>query len=79
PFRDAPISAEAFALEVPEQPLPGQRLAPCPRSGEVEINGGCWVRQANISPPCDHEEYEWRGACYRPALKRPRPPTTKKP
>jgi hypothetical protein len=78
-FRGAPVSGEAITVEVPDQPLPGQRLAPCLRSGEVEINGGCWTRQADVAPPCDHEEYEWRGACYRAVLKRPRPPTTKKP
>jgi hypothetical protein len=73
------VSAKIIAVEVPEKPLPWQRLAPCVRRGEVEINGGCWKRQADILPPCDEGDYEWRSACYRPVPKGPRAPTAKKP
>ncbi len=75
---DVPISAESIALEMPDQPLPGQQRAPCRRLGQVEINGGCWGL-ATSDPPCDDKTYEWKGACYWPVLARPRPPTTKKP
>ncbi len=75
---DAPISAESIALEMPDQPLPGQQRAPCRSRAVVEINGGCWGL-AKEEPPCRDVSYEWNGACYYPVLARPRPPTTKKP
>ncbi len=75
---DAPISTESIALEMPDQPLPGQQRAPCRSHGEVEINGGCWGL-AKEEPPCRDVSYEWNGACYHPVLARTRPPTTKKP
>jgi hypothetical protein len=75
---DVPISTESIALEMPDEPLPGQQHAPCRRLGQVEINGGCWGL-AKMDPPCADKTYEWKGACYWPVPVRSRPPTTKKP
>ncbi len=75
----APMPAKAVATEMPKEPLPGQRRAPC-RRGEVEINGGCWARWADLPPPCNDDAYEWNGACYWPLFKKTRRvPTSGKP
>jgi serine/threonine protein kinase len=78
--QEVPSSPESIPAEFPMQPLPGQRRHPCRRSGEVVINGGCWVPLPTIKPPCDgDDEYEWEGSCYRPARDRSRRPTSNKP
>jgi serine/threonine protein kinase len=74
-----PVAPESVSQEVPPQPLPGQHRPPCRRRGEVVINGGCWVHQTNIEPPCGEEEYEWQGACYRASGVQSRKPTSKQP
>jgi serine/threonine protein kinase len=74
-----PVALESVSRDVPPQPVPGQHRPPCRRKGEVPINGGCWVLQANVEPPCGDEEYEWQGSCYRAAGVRSRPPTSKQP
>jgi predicted Ser/Thr protein kinase len=76
---DVPVGPEPVSRDIPPQPLPGQQRPPCHRRGEVSINGGCWVLQANVEPPCEDGEYEWQGSCYRPAGVRARPPTSKQP
>ncbi len=71
------------ALPLPEQPLPGQNRPPCKRSGDVEIRGGCWLRLADLKPPCKEEgkedAYLWKGACYSPSLPLGREPTSSPP
>jgi serine/threonine protein kinase len=76
---EMPSGPEPISRDIPPQPRPGQQRPPCKRKGEVPINGGCWVLQANVEPPCGDGEYEWQGACYRPASARSRPPTSKQP
>jgi serine/threonine protein kinase len=73
-----PVSGKALALEMPPEPLPGQRRAPCRRRGDVEVNGGCWSKWA-LTPPCGDDKYEWRGACYGPLFERGRAPTSQQP
>ncbi len=73
------LAPESISRDVPRQPLPGQQRPPCRRSGAVVINGGCWKLLANIEAPCDDDDYEWQGACYRPIFDRKRLPTTKDP
>lgn len=75
---EAPSKLEAVTLEIPKQPLAGQRRPPCQRSWEVVINGGCWKLLAGSKPPCGEGEYEWQEGCYDPALDRKRPPTSEK-
>jgi eukaryotic-like serine/threonine-protein kinase len=70
-----PMTPEAIALEMPEEPLPHQRRAPCRRRGEVEIQGGCWGL-AREEPPCGEVSYEWQRACYFPVLDQTRKPTS---
>jgi hypothetical protein len=72
-------SSSAFiAVEMPDDPLPGQRRPPC-RPKEVPIRGGCWVKLSDFPPPCDEESYAWNGACYMPKFERARTPTSKDP
>ncbi|WP_224368638.1 serine/threonine-protein kinase [Hyalangium versicolor] len=73
------VASASISLDMPTDPLPGQLRAPCRRRGAVEINGGCWIRWADLSPPCGEDAYEWKGICYWPIYDRTRPPTTKKP
>jgi hypothetical protein len=67
----------AISLEFPSKPLPGQRRAPCRFRGDVEINGGCWRRLADVPAPCGIDAYEWQGVCYEPAAERLPPKTSK--
>lgn len=75
---EAPMSAETVAVEMPKEPLPGQRRGPC-RRGEVEIKGGCWAPWLTRNPPCGDDVYEWNGGCYLPRFEKVRRvPTTEK-
>ncbi|MDY7226944.1 serine/threonine protein kinase [Hyalangium rubrum] len=71
--RPAP-KPETITLEVPKEPLPGQRKPPCGKR-TMAINGGCWVRPDDPALPCEEGAYEWKGACYYPVFA-PRPPPT---
>ncbi|MDY7232703.1 hypothetical protein [Hyalangium rubrum] len=77
-----PRGWSSIGLDVPPNPLPGQRrpdsAGKC-RQGEVVINGGCWRRFAEVQPPCNDDEYEWRDACYYPAYDSIRQPTSEPP
>jgi hypothetical protein len=70
-------------LPLPEQPLPGQNMPPCKRTGEVEIRGGCWHELSRAKPPCKEEgkeeAYLWKGACYGPSYPAGREPTSSPP
>ncbi|WP_224369412.1 serine/threonine-protein kinase [Hyalangium versicolor] len=72
------LDARIIATELPDEPLPGQRRAPC-RGNTVAINGGCWHLMTNTQPPCGDDAYEWKGSCYYPILDRVKPRTSKKP
>ncbi|MFL5344857.1 MAG: serine/threonine protein kinase [Hyalangium sp.] len=63
-----------YGSELPQTPLPGQQRPPCP--GELEIQGGCWMKQDARPPDCPDIAYEWRGGCYVPVLSKPRGPTS---
>ncbi|WP_224244427.1 serine/threonine-protein kinase [Hyalangium gracile] len=76
---DSTVASGMIALQVPDDPLPGQMRAPCRRRGTVEINGGCWIRWADYPPPCGDKAYEWKGECFMPVYGPGRPPTSKKP
>jgi hypothetical protein len=68
---------------LPEQPFPGQSKPPCKRTGEVELQGACWLRLADAKPPCKEEgkedAYLWKGACYLPSYPAGREPTSSPP
>jgi eukaryotic-like serine/threonine-protein kinase len=65
-------------LEMPKEPLPGQRRPPCPGRQTI-IRGGCWFEVARGTPPCGEGAYDWKGACYSPVLAPPRPNTSDTP
>lgn len=75
--QEAPPAPERISRDMPRQPLPEQRRPPCQRKGALVIHGGCWKLQANIEAPCDDDDYEWQGACYRPIYDRKRVPNTR--
>jgi eukaryotic-like serine/threonine-protein kinase len=62
-------------LEIPKEPLPGQRRPPCPRL-QINIRGGCWIQVLQASPPCGDSAYEWKGACFSPVAAPLRPSTS---
>ena len=53
-----------MTFDMPDHPLPKQKLPPCKPRAEVEINGGCWVQIGTMKAPCKEDAYEWKGACY---------------
>jgi len=74
-----PLAAKVVSVNLPKEPLPGQRRPPCGRKGAKVIQGGCWILLAEVEPPCSPGEYEWQGACYTPVLDHTRPPTSEEP
>jgi hypothetical protein len=78
-LRMAPSSEPGgLHLEMPKEPLPGQRRPPCP-GYQTNIRGGCWVEVARGTPPCGEGAYDWKGACYYPVFAPPRPNTSDTP
>ncbi len=60
--------AQGVSGKVPSKPLKGQKRPPC-GAGAVEIHKGCWVRAADLEPPCSQPGYyEWQGSCYGPVI-----------
>jgi predicted Ser/Thr protein kinase len=72
-----------LTLEVPKNPLPGQRLTDgsgkCRYEGEVAINGSCWILVGGVKPPCPEIWYEWKEACYAPSFRTSKPPASEDP
>jgi hypothetical protein len=69
---------QGLRLNLPDNPLPGQRRPPCSKR-EIEINGGCWVLLVKMEPPCGPRIYEWKQGCYWPAFDAAPPPTSDPP
>ncbi len=71
---------EPITYPLPWEPFRNQAKAPCRiKTGEVEINGGCWVELAR-RPPCTETQAEHQGKCYMPVSKdRGRPPQSAQP
>ncbi|AKJ01003.1 hypothetical protein ATI61_112262 [Archangium gephyra] len=61
-----PSDVPAITYPLPARPFSDQAKVPCfPKSGEVEINGGCWVALEK-RPPCYENQAEHQGKCYMP-------------
>jgi hypothetical protein len=77
----APSVWSPIAVDVPPKPLPGQRRPDgngrCPGKVQVAINGACWRKLPVDVKDCDDwDGFEYRGACYLPAMTPPRPATS---
>jgi hypothetical protein len=58
--------------QVPVRTLPGQKVAPCDAElGQVAINGNCWLRVADVKPPCGRL-FRHGDACYTPIAADPK-------
>jgi serine/threonine protein kinase len=66
-------------LQLPKEPLDGQKRPPCHPRWEAQINGGCWISYTTMKPPCGSREYEWKEGCYLPVWVADRPPTSDQP
>jgi hypothetical protein len=60
---------------IPDAPYPWQKLEKdCDREmGETAVKGGCWVKVADIKPPCG-KLFRHGDACYRPVAADPSKP-----
>jgi len=59
--------------QVPRSTLPGCKVAPCDaEAGEVAIYGNCWLRLADVKPPCGRRTFRYGDSCYRPIAADPR-------
>lgn len=77
---EVPINGDRIGLPMPESPFRNQRRAPsCRPPLEAAINTGCWIRLADVKPPCRDMGYEWKGSCYLPSYQPPRSPTSDRP
>ncbi|WP_205525543.1 serine/threonine protein kinase [Pyxidicoccus trucidator] len=78
----APSVWSSIAVDLPPKPLPGQwrpdSKGRCPGKMQVAINGGCWMKLPVDLKDCAEywTGFEYRGACYIPALTRQRPATS---
>ncbi|ADO74780.1 serine/threonine-protein kinase [Stigmatella aurantiaca] len=79
PFSSEPMEPKprGLSLDMPKEPLPGQRRPPCPRP-QIGIRGGCWF-ELRATPPCGEGAYAWKDACYSPVPAPQRPNTSDKP
>jgi hypothetical protein len=72
-------SEGAITMELPKEPLPGQRKPDakgrCPRT-QVPINGGCWGKVDFDLDECRGTLFVYQGGCYAPAFEPVRKPTS---
>ncbi|MDY7226036.1 serine/threonine protein kinase [Hyalangium rubrum] len=70
---------EAIALEIPKQPLPGQRKPDgkgrCIKH-QIALNGGCWWKVDLEVDDCPGTGYVYQGGCYIPIFLPGRQPTS---
>ncbi|MFL5343569.1 MAG: serine/threonine-protein kinase [Hyalangium sp.] len=75
------LKAKAIAERMPDEPMEGQKHAPCKGTGEREINGACWRQLFDNPPNCGDDAYEWKHGCYYPVMekktRRPRTSSTR--
>ena len=76
----APTAWTTLAAEMPPKPFPGQRRPDakgrCPGKAQVLINGGCWIKAPEAPENCDPDSVVYKGACYTPVIRLPRPATS---
>jgi len=67
---------ESGPVMMPHEPLPGQKVTPCPGSSQV-MYGGCWYETANKTP-CPPDLFQEGQKCYVPIhAKEPKPSCVK--
>jgi hypothetical protein len=70
------IGKAILGTTIPDEPFPTQLTKCDSRFAQVEIKGGCWVK-TETQPPCpEGYQWEWKKACWLPALRAARAPTT---
>jgi hypothetical protein len=77
----APSMWSSIRIDLPSKPFQEQQrpdaAGRCPGKVQVAINGGCWTKLPVDLKDCDEwGGLEYKGECYVPALKRPRPSTS---
>jgi serine/threonine protein kinase len=65
----------SISHNMPTKPFDTQRRPPCAKQ-EIELHGGCWIRQADTSPPCTGGYFAWKDGCYLPVILTTPPPAT---
>jgi hypothetical protein len=65
----------AIGRDMPRQPFPGQKRAPCTPRTHVEVIGACWVLM-KLPPPCPEDVVEHKGECLMPVFTAPREPAS---
>ncbi|HLL06116.1 MAG TPA: serine/threonine-protein kinase [Myxococcaceae bacterium] len=73
-----PLAGKRIGLNIPKDPLKGQRRPPCDED-DYEIRGGCWYKLKDKPPKCSPKSYEWQGDCYKPIYLPPREATSDSP
>ncbi|MFP2928580.1 serine/threonine protein kinase [Pyxidicoccus sp. 3LG] len=82
PLTRAPSAWSTIAVEQFPKPLPGQArpdaTGRCHGKAQVALNGGCWLKLDREVKDCDEDygQFVHKGACYGPAFRKPRPPTS---
>ncbi|HZI14562.1 MAG TPA: serine/threonine-protein kinase [Myxococcus sp.] len=75
-----PAEVTPMGVEMPDKPFPWQARPDangrCPRGTQVVINGGCWIEMRVNAQHCPKDGYEYKGWCYEPAVRMPRPNTS---
>jgi serine/threonine protein kinase len=82
-----PAPATGLALNMPKRPFAGQRLPPCVRGFEVEIElaegvqetRSCWFKLDVRADACKLKGYEYKGGCYVPSYPPPKQPQSIQP
>ncbi|HYI01770.1 serine/threonine-protein kinase [Hyalangium sp.] len=77
---NAPSGWKVIVEQVPPKPFPGQYKpdvnGQCPRTGQVVINGGCWVPLDLEGQGCEENGYIYNGKCFSPAFPPRRQPAS---
>ncbi|MFE8599838.1 hypothetical protein [Archangium violaceum] len=75
PVSGAVDTGGIIGRDMPKQPFPGQKRAPCTPRSQVELNGVCWIEMA-AKAPCPEDVVEHGAKCYVPVFTPPPVPAS---